>query len=163
MAFPLEPCDLLKRLHTDLTAWAEPKRGLISLAGDPGYVLECLADAPQGFRVILAWAGDEDQTGQAQAGIVDNTFEVWLIKAKGLQLDPGLHLIKGDPPFLALLSDLRARVRSLVFPDEVTSMFLLYKGAKQFEPELALQLPTTGYKMTFELTTSMPTVDFRET
>ena len=162
MPFSPEPSDLLKTLYNDLAPWVAARKGYLSLAGDPGEVLEALADGPQSFRVILAWSGDDDQTGQAQAGIVDNTFEVWLIKAKGMKLKAGLHLIKGNPPFLSLLSDLRARVRSLVFPDGVTSGFLLYKGAKQFEPQLALELPTTGYRMTFELTCAIPEMEARE-
>ncbi|SRR5581483_3223539 len=154
---PLTPAALLQFVYDQLKPWTDARKGLLSLAGDPGYVLEALADGPATFRVILAWAGDEDQTGGIeQAGIVTNQFEVWLIKAKGMQLDPGLHLIKGELAFLALLGDLRQTVRAIRFPEEVTNEIPLYKGAKQFEPELALQLPTTGYKMTFELIAAIP-------
>ena len=158
----LTPSDLLTLLYTNLTAWVSARKGYLSLAGDPGEVIEALTDAPGSFRVVLSWAGDDDQTGQALGGIVDNTFEVWLIKAKGLRIKPGEHLIKGEPPFLKLLSDLREELRSLEFPEEVTNCYLLYKGAKQFEPELALQMPTVGWKMTFELTSALPGVEHKE-
>lgn len=156
MSFSLSTCDIFKRIQCDLDPWAKDRRGYVSIAGDPGELIEMLADKPAGFRVVLSFTGDDDQTGQELAGIVTNTFDFWLIKAKGLQLKPGENLINGDPPFLQLLTDLRARIRSMVFPAGVTNERFLYKGCKQFEPELAAQLPTVGYKLTFELIASVP-------
>lgn len=153
---PLSPADLLLLLEARLKPWAAARKGLISIAGDPGDLLEALGEGPKTFRVVLNWAGDDDQTGQEEAGIVTNRIEVWLIKSKGLRLKPGDHLVRGAAPFLQLLSDLRAWLRAMEFPDDVTDNTLLYKGAQQFEPELALVLPTTGYKLTFELTTVVP-------
>jgi hypothetical protein len=149
----------LEKLYNDLAPWVAARHGYLSLAGDPGEVIEFLCQGPNTFRVVLHWAGDQDNTEQALGGIVDNTFEVWLIKAKGLLLKPGEHLIKGNPPFLALLSDLRMAIRAMEFPEEVTNRYLLYKGAEQPDPALAVQLPTTGYKMKFELTTALPGVE----
>lgn len=162
MTSPLSPAQLLKYLYDDLTPWVAARKGYLSIAGDPGEVLEYLADGPQSFRVVLAWQGDQDQAGTEYAGITENTFEVWLIKSKGLPVTPGIALIKGDPAFLDLLSDLRARVRSLQFPEEATSQQLFYKSARQFEPELALTLPTTGYKMEFTLVAAVPFLASRE-
>ena len=155
----MEPNQLLELLYQGLESWTKARQGYLSLAGDPGDVLEALVDGPSTFRVVLHWAGDKDNTEQALGGIVDNTFEVWLLKSKGLRLKPGEHLIRGNPPFLKLLSDLRAQIRSLEFPEEVTNRYLLYKGADQMDPALALQVPTTGWKMTFEITTALPGIE----
>ena len=159
---PLSPAGLLSFLREDLAGWVAERKGYLSIAGDPGEVLEALTDGPANFRVVLAWTGDDDQTGQCEAGIVDNSFDVWLIKARGLPLKAGTNLISGEVPFLTLLSDLRSRVRSCLFPVDVTNRQVLYKGAKQFDPELALELPTTGYKLSFELTSSIPFEEYRE-
>jgi hypothetical protein len=156
MSEPMEPSQLLELLYKDLEPWVKARRGYLTLAGDPGEVLEALVDGPNTFRVVLHWVGDEDNTEQALGGIVDNTFEVWLLKNKGMRIKPGEFLIKGNPPFLSLLSDLRAEIRSLEFPEDVTNRYFLYRGAKQMEPELSLQVPTTGYRMTFEITTALP-------
>lgn len=151
----MTPADLLLKLEGDLKTWVARRKGYLSLAGDPGDVLEALTDAPRTFRVVLGWAGDDDQTGQPEAGIVDQQIEVWLIKARGLKLKPGDHLVRGETPLLDLLSDLRATIRKIEWPDGETSITMLYKGAKQFEPEIAMALPTTGYKLSFELTTAL--------
>lgn len=161
-----EPNDLLQILQNDLEPWVKLRKGAFSLAGDPGDVLEQLAEAPASFRVVAAWEGDEDQTGEPEAGIVDNAFSIWVIKAKGLRLQAGAHLVKastaGDPPFLRLLSDVRARVRSLAFPEGVTYGRLLYKGSKPFpSPELAYELPTVGFTLRFTLTSSIPFAELR--
>jgi hypothetical protein len=153
---PISPAGLLLLLEARLAPFCAARKGLLSLAGDPGDLMEALGEGPKTFRVVLNWAGDDDQTGQAEVGIVTNKLEVWLIKAKGLRLKPGDHLVRGAAPFLSLLSDLRAWLRAMEWPADVTDQTLLYRGAQQFEPELALLLPTTGYKLTFELTTVVP-------
>ncbi len=163
--FTPDPAGLLVHLQSDLTSWCTPRKGVISIAGDPGDVLESLADAPKSFRVTLCWSGDDDQAGHEEAGIVDNHFEVWLIKAKGMRINPGESLVKGtkdDPAFLKLLADLRARVRSLAFPEDFTYGRLFYKGCKPFpSPELAFELPTVGYVMRFDLTAAIPATPLR--
>ena len=128
----------------------------MSIAGDPGEVLEALSNAPQTWRVVLAWAGEEDQTGQPLAGIMTNTIEVWIIKAKGLKLEPGAHLLRGPGAFLAILSQVRAFVRAHEWPDEITDTRVLYQGCRPMEPELVLALNTAGYKLTFTLTSAIP-------
>lgn len=163
----LGPHELLLFLQNDVEAWAAPLKGKVTLAGDPGNVLEQLMDAPQGFRVVLAWGGDADQTGEPEAGIVDNTLEVWLMKARGLRKDAGASLVTpapgtAEPPFLALLSELRRRCRSLAWPELVTYGRLHYKGAVPFPSlELAYELPTTGWKLSFTITASVPWEELR--
>ncbi len=152
----LSPAGLLLDLETTFKPWILARKGFYSLAGDPGDVLEALADKPLTFRVVLAWGGDEDQTGQEQAGIVTNTFEVWIIKAKGLRLKAGDHLVRGDPAFLELVSDVRAFVRAHEWPAEITQERCLYTGCRPIDPELSLVMPTSGYKMTFQLIAAMP-------
>ncbi len=158
MSAPLTPAELLLVLYTALQPWCADRGGRVSLAGDPAYILEALLDTPTGFRVVLNWGGRRRPTGQPAAGICDQTFEAWLIKAKASSSSPAISWSNGPAPFLGLLSDLRAFLRSTQFPSGVTNEQVLYTGCKQFEPELAITLPTTGYKLTFTLTAAIPYV-----
>ncbi len=158
------PDTLLKAVYDDLKPWITERKGAISLAGDPNEVIDALMDGPKSFRVVLNWAGDKDQTGQPFVGIVDHSLEVYLIKSKGLRLNPGELLIAGpvdNPPFLRLLSDLRSRLRSWTYPVDDTNQYLLYKGTDQLDPVHLAQLPTTGFKMTFELTAAIENITYR--
>jgi hypothetical protein len=159
----MSPAALLRYLRNDLEPWCTARKGVLSIAGDPGQVLDFLAQAPHSFRVVLSWGGDDGKDEMEESGIVDNHFEVWLIQAKGLRATPGEYLVKGEPAFLELLSDLRARVRSLGFPaDESTYGRVLYKGCKPFpNPDLAFELTTVGYCLRFDLTGVVPFIGFR--
>lgn len=163
---PLSPDQLLSMLADDLSGYVIPMGGKVSVAGDPGAVVEALWDKPTGFRVVLHIGDDDEATGQPQGYITTYTIEAWMIKAKGLPLLPGAQLIEtrpgGAPPFLKTLSDVRARINSLVFPDELTSRWLQYKGTKQLDPLLTQECPTVAWKMSFELTAAIPTQEFRE-
>jgi hypothetical protein len=162
----MSPDRIVQWLRNDLEPWCHKRRGHVSIAGDPGNLLDLLAEQPHGFRVIIAWAGDDDQTGMEEAGIVENHVEVWLCKAKGLKMTPGESLVKGterDPAFLLLLSDLRVRLRSLAFPhDETTYGRMLYKGCKPYpNAEMAFELNSTGFCLRFDLTGAVPFIGLR--
>ena len=155
---------LMQIIRDDLAPFVSARKGQLRIAQDPGDVLDQLLDKPASFRVVLHWAGDKDQTDQAQAAIVDNNIEIWVIKAKGLLLNPGDLLIKpqGDQPaFLTLLDDLTARVRSNVLPDEETSRFLHYRGADPLDALQAPNLETTAFKLSFTITSAKPHVEYR--
>ena len=156
---PLSPVDLLLLIQSALNTWKATLVNTpvyVSIAGDPGDIVEALTQSPSGVRVVLAWAGDEDQTGQALAGICDQKFEVWIFKARGLPISAGAALVSGAYPFLKFVSDCRAQIRKIAFPTDWTNEQILYKGSDQFEPSLAVALPTAGYKLRFELTAAIP-------
>ena len=162
---PLRPDQLLKLIYDDLSAFCQDSAGKVTLAADPGDVLESLFDKPTGYRVVLNWQGDKDQTDQPSAGIVVQTFEAWVIKAKGLPLRTGSQLVEATAagaPFLKIVDDVRARIRSLVFPDLITSRFIQHKSTEQLDPLLTKDVPTVAYKITFELTTAIATQDPRQ-
>jgi hypothetical protein len=80
-------------------------------------------------------------------------------------LKPGSELIEckaGSPPLLKILSDVKSRIRSLVFPDQYTNRYLQYVGTNQIDPLLTSDCPTVAWKMSFELTAAMPEQDYRE-
>jgi hypothetical protein len=160
----LEPNDFIRHIEADLKPWVAANKGYLSIAGDPGQLLESLTDAPQSFRVTMLWGGDADQSGQEEAGIVTNTFEFWIMRARGLKMKPGDDLVRGDKPFLSLVSDLRMRLRSLAFfpGEEICQDRMLYKSAKPFpNPEMAFELPTVGYALSFELIAALPSCELR--
>jgi hypothetical protein len=165
----MEPSKLLLWIKADLEPWIKARHGYLSIAGDPGMVLEQLADAPKSFRVTMCWAGDDPQDDIEESGIVTNHFEFWLSKPKGLKLIPGESLIKpsgpDDPAYLQLLSDLRARLRSIGFPPHPTTYGrMMYRGAKPYpSPELAFELPTTGFCLRFDLIGAVPHIPLRGT
>ena len=165
---PPSPDQILLHIQGDVEPWAKRRKGVLSLAGDPGQLLDLLSDAPNSFRVVLMWGGDDPQGELEESGIVTNELQVWLIRAKGLKATPGEYLVQstpgGAPAFLLLLSDLRKRLRSLAFwpEEEVTYGRMLYRGCKPYpNPELAFDLPTVGYVLKFSLDSVVPHEELR--
>lgn len=155
---PLSPVDLLEIIRRAVEQYCQAHNGYCSIAGDPGEIIEALTESPQGFRVVLAWQGDYDETGQAQAGITTQQFEAWIFKAKGLPLQAGEGLVQGPSPFLKVISDLRAVIRAIQFPQNWTNLAVLYKGAAHFDPVLVQTITTAGYKLNFELIAAIPRI-----
>lgn len=155
----LSPADILGRIEKGIKPWCDAHRVKPSLATDSWNVLELLAQSPSGLRVILHWNGDDDAGGHESAGIVDNVVEVIVSHNRGLLAAPGanlVHGIAGQPPLYTTLSDLRAVLRSLTWPDGIASKRLFYKGTK---PVTAPDgLPLDAMKMTFGLVAGIPAV-----
>lgn len=162
---PLSPDQILTLINDDLCTFVTPMGGKTSLAGDPGDVVEALFDKPTGFRVVLHMGGDKEATENPIGGITTYAIEAWLIKAKGMPLRTGSQLVEGkagSDPLLKILSDVKSRIRSLVFPDVITSRYIQYRGTEQTDPLLTQDVPTVSWKMTFELTAAMPAQEYRE-
>ena len=69
MSDPLSPDQILAFLAADLTEYVRPIHGKVSVAGDPGAVVEALWDKPTGFRVVLHMGSDKDATDQTKGYI----------------------------------------------------------------------------------------------
>ena len=177
MSNPLTPDQYIIALRDDLQPWIADRKGYLSVAGDVGELIEYLADKPRTFRVVLNYAGDRNRVdeGGEEAAIGDVTWEVFLVKAKGLRLVPGDHLIEpagdgsGDVAFLKLVSDLRDRVRSITWPCDpdgsqgggVTYGHALYKEGAWVD--LGKDAEVVAFRLTFDLIAVLSYSGYRDT
>jgi hypothetical protein len=163
---PLSAADLLVAIRSDLCTapFITDPNSQVRIAQDPGDLLDQLLDKPTGFRVVLHWAGDKPQTDQPLAGIVDHSIEIWVIKPKGLLLNPGdLYITSqgGQPPFLQLIDNITAWVRSNAMPDQITSRYFEYRGAEQLDPMAVPNMETAAFKLSFSITAAKPRISLR--
>jgi len=163
---PLSSAEILLKVRDDFATapFITNFDSQVKIAQDPGSVLDLLLDKPASFRLILHWAGDKNQSDQPLSGIVDHTVVVWVVKAKGMLINPGdlLTASQGDqPPFLTLIDSVVAWVRSNALPDRITSRFWTYMGAEQLDPLGAPDLQTTAFKLTFQITAVKPHIPMR--
>ena len=130
-AMPAE--ELLRTIERHLTPFVTvAEKGFLSIARDPLEIFEQLGQAPGRFRTILNWAG-EQPAGHKDSGIVKHTFQVVVSHNRGLSVLKGLNLGTAradDKPLYALSGSVRDLLRSLRFPDEVTSTALEYGGTE---------------------------------
>lgn len=160
---PLRPDQLLKTLFDDLTLWGQSNKALVSIAQDPYHFLELLAEKPTGVRVVVHWDGDSNLTEHPLGGaICSERFKIGLTGNLGLTAKPSEALVKDSSTRVALLhllSDLRDRVRGLVFPADATEQYVLYKGAQPLV--MPDGIPLSGWELNFELTSALPAVVYR--
>jgi hypothetical protein len=115
----MSPAELLTLVHDDLKVFVSTRGGVVSLAADPYNFLEQLAESPQGFKLVVQWAGDDNRTQSADEGVfADQLIEIGISVNTGLTLKPEAALIAtrpgGAPALLALVEDVRFRIRSMV-------------------------------------------------
>lgn len=58
-------------IETALRPFVEGKGGRLSVAADPDHVFEILANSPQGWRLILSYAGDDSIDPDTAPGMLD--------------------------------------------------------------------------------------------
>ena len=155
---PLTPAAILTTLKTSLEAYLAPKKGKLFLARDPFDALSLLAESPAGFRVILHWAGDSPMGDDgAEDGVVLAHVELILSHNVGLTLVKGANLITaraGQQPLYELVSQVRAHLRAIEWPDEVSFGSFFYRGCESvFTPD---GVPLDAYKLRFDLLHSLP-------
>ncbi len=163
---PLSSADLLLALRDDLAEapFITDPASQLRIAQDPGDLYDQLLDKPASFRLLLHWAGEKPETDQELAGIVEATVQLWVIKAKGLSLNPGDLYVRsqgGQLPFLSLLDTVIAWVRSNALPNFITSRYFKYMGAEQLDALSAPNLETAAFKLTFAITTVKPSLPMR--
>jgi hypothetical protein len=161
----LEPLDLLKLLEADLTPFVADRKGLLSIAAEPWDFLELLAERPNGWRAVLLWEGDDNTQDNALAGrFLKNTFSIGITCQKGLAVKAGEYLLKtradGGLALLALVAEIRARVGSYIFPDNVSDRYPLYLGTAPLT--LPDATPLAGYRLRFALVTTPEPIAYRE-
>ncbi len=153
----MNPDELLQFLHDDLAVFVKEQRGTLSVAADPYHFLELLAEAPSGWRLVLAWNGDENQaTDGPPVAINRNELHIGVTCNLGLTAKPGEAIMKkrpgGAPSLLKLVQLTRERVRTLVFPAGTTSERAMYLGA---DPAILPDgTPLKGFRLRFSITTA---------
>lgn len=157
------PEQLLQYLHDDLVPFVREHKGLLSIAADPYNFLELLGEAPSGWRLVLHWAGDENQSADTPAAFLRNEFHVGITCNLGLTAKPGEAVMKkrpGNAPSLLKLVQLtRARVRSLVFGANTTGQ-PSYLGCDPVV--LPDGTPLAAYRLRFSLISADEPVTARE-
>lgn len=152
MIQPLRIDEILEKLYCAIEKWGEPHKASVSIARDPFHVLEILAENPQGFRVIVHWAGDENASDIMERPLADHKIQIVFSYNLGLTAKPDLALIQGQqnrPALYKLLDDLRALVLGLAFPDFETAEYCIYTGT---EPVVTPDgIPLAAYRLKFHL------------
>lgn len=158
------PDTMLAELERDLSPWVRSQKGVLSLARDPYHFLELLAESPAGWRAVLHWDGEANPGDDGRTGVfATQKLSLGLTKNLGLTAKPDEALVKkalANPAFLRLVALVRERVRSYVWPDEVTSRYTLYTGCDPVVlPDSGL--PLAAYRLNFELSIALPPVEYR--
>jgi hypothetical protein len=155
---PLRPDQILGALVNGLGPWAAAHKAKPSIARDPFEVLELLAADTPGLRLVVHWAGDEPLGDQmAQAPLVTTTIEVVLGLNLGLSAVPDKQLLiggSGRPALYQLISDLRAAVLAVEFPNLATAVFLCYAGTRPLAAPDGV--PLAAYASRFTLESVLP-------
>lgn len=151
-----DPSSLLTYVRDDLALWVRGQKGLLSVASDPWNFLELLAESPAGWRCVLHWHGDNNETPDTPAAFLKNEFHLGVTCNLGLTATPGEQIAKkragGTPSLLSLVGLTRARLRSLVFPDGVAESSVTYLGCVPVV--LPDGTPLAAYRLRFSLMTA---------
>jgi len=117
--------EIIQTLRADLEPYVAAKRGAVSVARDPYHVIELLYLTPDGFLVVINFAGDEDLGQSRFTGVARLKLDVIVSQQRGLAAEPGIELLEssepGDDPLFILVSKIRARCRAIQFPDDGTT------------------------------------------
>ena len=149
---PLRIDQILGKLHHALAVWAQPRKARVDIARDPFHVLEILGENPQGFRLIVHWAGDDNISDVMEIPLVDHKLEVIFSYNLGLTAKPDLALVHAQqnrPALYELLDDVRTEVLGLAFPDEQTAIYAQYTGTEAVITPDAI--PLAAYRLRFHL------------
>jgi len=159
------PEKILAELRDELTPWVRTGKGELSIALDPYNFLELLSQTPAGWRVVLHWNGEKNESQNPQAGdFCSQRLQLGITANLGLTAKPSESLVKPTPSrkaLLRLVGEVRDRVRGYTWPDETTGRHALYKGCDPIV--LPEGLPLAGYTLDFELLIALPPADYRNT
>jgi hypothetical protein len=149
---PLTITQILAALYAALQVWGASLGAVVTIARDPFQVLEILAASPEGFRLVIHWAGDENISDHDALPLAENRLEVILSYNLGLTARPDLALIQGPgarPALLDQVDSLRAFVLGVQYPAGQTGTYAVYAGTKPFTtPE---GIPLAAYVLAFKL------------
>lgn len=124
---PLTVAALMLLLRNDLTAWAKPLGGSVSIASERFNALELMQQQPGALRVIVSYGGWKKRGDYEETAAVDHTFKFCISTARILTAIAGDGMIvpvAGKTPLFELTDKLGARLRSVEFPDGVTECTL---------------------------------------
>jgi len=145
--------DIIKLIRDSLEPYVAAKQGSVSIAKDPFHVLELLLLTPDGFLVVVHFAGDDDLGQSRYTGVIKLKLEVFVSQQRGLAAEPGSELVgptEGEDPLYVLIAKVRAFIRTIEFPDDgTTSGTIWYKGS---EPVAGPEGATfNAYRLRFEI------------
>lgn len=114
----MESALLLRAIETALAPVVQARGGALTVAADPDHVLEILAGAaPNGWRCILNWAGDEATDPDTEQGVARFNLAATVQAARGLKIHPGadayLRSATGRDPLLTLAGLMGRHLRGL--------------------------------------------------
>jgi hypothetical protein len=159
-ATPLRPDQIVTAIVNGLTPWAGAHKARISIARDPFEVLELLGADTPGLRLVVHWGGDDPLGDQMQqAPLVTTTLEIIVGLNLGLTATPDKQLLTGSasrPALYQLISDLRAAVLAIQFPNLSTTGFLSYAGTHAMTAPDGIPLAAYSSRYTLEGALPMP-------
>jgi len=159
--------ELLRRVRDDLKALLSdaPTRGYLSVAGTLRRALEMLATPPQGLFVVLLWDGERNVGTSPLSGVVEHTWSVFVSQTAELNITPDKEVLDvtgpgNKPSLLDRVNVVRDRIRSLLFPEDISSSYVSYVGGSQvFDSQEA---PLNSFRLQFALQSALPEVAYRD-
>lgn len=100
-----------------LQTWAVENGGGAEIVSDPFHLLAMLMTKPAGFRAYVLFVGEAKRGEYEETGAVDRNFGVIISRNRGLTVNPGDALVKGETPLFELVEGARNAVRSIQFED----------------------------------------------
>jgi hypothetical protein len=151
---PLTITKILAALVFALKTWSTNQNigAQVTIARDPFHVLEILAASPEGFRLVVHWAGDTNISEVDELPLSENELQVILSYNLGLTARPDMALLKGPqdrPSVLDQVDALRGFILGVQYPTIQTGTYAVYGGTKPFvTPD---SIPLAAYVLTFKL------------
>jgi hypothetical protein len=114
---------LMLLLRNDVTAWAKPLGGTVSVASERFNALELLQQQPGAMRVVISYGGWKKRGDYEETRAVDHTFKFCISTARVLTAIAGDGMIvpvAGKTPLFELTDKLSAKLRAIELPDGST-------------------------------------------
>lgn len=160
---------ILDAIRADLEQWAQPQNGFVSLAQNPFEVVELLANTNSGFRIIVHFDSDVNNSPLVnhQATVATVTMKATLAVSQGFDWRAWNSLVKAQqtaenqPATLDLRDNLRAYILAMRFPVVDNALpihrgMLFYLGTNRINAPDGL--PFAAWEMSFQFRHSILTL-----
>lgn len=154
---------ILTAVEAALRPGIEAQKGVLTLSGDINHYVELLGTGPQSWRAIIGFEGEDafGSEGARQGGLVEGTFLFTVQHNRGMAIDVGGTIYKGDrAPILFLSDTVNTAVRSCQFAADLTDVDgcrgFVFKERNWIEPRTDEQKIFRALQSKFTLHYSLP-------
>jgi hypothetical protein len=161
----LRPDQILLMLKGDLDAWAPTCKATlgvlpkIRVAQEEWEMISLLCQSPQGFQIVLSWAGDKNTSETPRNGNIGlERISVVMSRNPGMSQQPSESVYvdkEHEASFLRLINAVRYRLLGCVFPTDDTENLMRFDTTEPVTTPEGVTL--AAYRMFFEMHCAIPT------